>query len=376
MCKTGEGKGKPDDRSVRIGFSHKPIKTHFWCVVFNLDLNAYDNNGNTLTKVTSAGTTTYGWDYENRLTSVTLPGTGGTLAFKYDGLGRRVQKAFSLGSTTTTTNYLYDGYNAVADVDQNGIVLARYEHGPNVDQPLAQLRSGTTSYYEADGLGSITSLSTSTGTLANTYTYDSFGNLTASTGSVANRFQYTAREFDSETGLYFYRARYYSPSTGKFLSEDPIRFDAGLNFYPYVGNSTVNFTDPLGLCTTHKPCDEWLNAILDLEAEIWERFDEYNNPKWWLPLTGKNSRAGHLQQIENKQVELQQEIDDYNDSDCPSPIPVFVYDVATWQVPALTPSPWHLPPPPNLKLNQNTTTTAVGITTLGILGIALLILVF
>ena len=83
----------------------------------------YDNNGNTLTKVTSAGTTTYGWDYENRLTSMTLPGTGGTLTFKYDGLGRRVEKAFTQGSTTTTTNYLYDGYAAVADVDQNGNVL-------------------------------------------------------------------------------------------------------------------------------------------------------------------------------------------------------------------------------------------------------------
>jgi YD repeat-containing protein len=64
----------------------------------------YDNNGNTLRKVTCTGTTTYGWDYETRLTSVTLPGTGGTLEFKYDGLGRRVQKAFAQGSTITTTN--------------------------------------------------------------------------------------------------------------------------------------------------------------------------------------------------------------------------------------------------------------------------------
>src|SRR5277367_3679611 len=121
---------------------------------------AYDNNGNTLTKVTSAGTTTYGWDYENRLASVTVPGTGGTLAFKYDGLGRRVQKVFTQNSTSTTTNYLYDGSNAVEDVDQNGNVLARYIMTQNVDEALAELRAGTASYYSQDGLGSVTSLTT------------------------------------------------------------------------------------------------------------------------------------------------------------------------------------------------------------------------
>jgi RHS repeat-associated protein len=208
----------------------------------------YDNNGNTLTKVTSAGTTTYGWDYENRLTSVTLPGTGGTLAFKFDGLGRRVQKVFTQNSTSTTTNYLYDGSNAVEDVDQNGNILARYIMTQNVDESLAELRSGTTSYYSQDGLGSVTSLTTSAGALGNTYRYDSFGNLTASSGSIANRYQYTAREFDSETGLYFYRARYYDPNAGRFLNEDTARFAGGADFYVYVGNNAINFFDPLGLC--------------------------------------------------------------------------------------------------------------------------------
>ena len=207
----------------------------------------YDNNGNTLTKVASAGTTTYGWDYDNRLTSVMLPGTGGTVAFKYDGLGRRVQKAFTQGSTTTTTNYLYDGNSAVSDVDQNGNVLARYAATQNIDEPLAELRSGTTSYYSQDGLGSVTSLTTSAGALANTYRYDSFGNLTGSSGSIVNRFQYAAREFDSETGLYFYRARYYDSTSGRFVNEDSIRVLGGIDFYRYVSNDPVNRIDPSGL---------------------------------------------------------------------------------------------------------------------------------
>jgi RHS repeat-associated protein len=210
----------------------------------------YDNNGNTLTKTASGSTTNYTWDYENRLVSVVLPGTGGTATLKYDPLGRRIQKAFTQGSTTTTTNYLYDGGNIVQDIDQNGNLLARYTETQNIDEPLAESRSATTSYYEADGLGSVTSLSSSTGALAETYTYDTFGKLTASTGSITNRFQYTAREFDSETSLYFHRARYYDSSTGRFLSEDPLRFTAGSDFYLYASNSSANLKDPFGLFPT------------------------------------------------------------------------------------------------------------------------------
>src|SRR5207253_5462043 len=110
----------------------------------------YDNNGNMKTKVDSTGTTTYNWDFENRLTSVVLPGTGGTVSFKYDPFGRRIQKS----SASATTNYLYDGPNVIEELDGAGNVLARYTHGTVVDEPLAELRSGTTSYYHADNLGS------------------------------------------------------------------------------------------------------------------------------------------------------------------------------------------------------------------------------
>jgi RHS repeat-associated protein len=83
--------------------------------------------------------------------------------------------------------------------------------------------------------------------LANTYTYDSFGKLTASSGTLANPFQYTSRELDPETGLLNYRARYYDPSLGRFVSEDPIGFHAGVNFYDYVLNRPTVFLDPAGL---------------------------------------------------------------------------------------------------------------------------------
>ena len=131
--------------------------------------------------------------------------------------------------------------------DQNASVLTRFTQWVNIDEPLATERSSATSFYEADGLGSISSLSSSAGALAQTYTRDSFGIQTASSGSLTNPFQYTARESDPETGLYYYRARYYDPTTGRFLSEDPVDFEAGLNFYSYARNRASTYVDPLGL---------------------------------------------------------------------------------------------------------------------------------
>jgi RHS repeat-associated protein len=102
-------------------------------------------------------------------------------------------------------------------------------------------------YYHADGLGSITALSDSNGSIVQTYSYDSFGNMTA-TGNIRQPFTYTAREYDYATGMYFYRARYYDPKVGRFVTKDPIGFAGGdFNLYNYVGGNPVNWADPLGL---------------------------------------------------------------------------------------------------------------------------------
>jgi RHS repeat-associated protein len=173
--------------------------------------------------------------------SKTAVGSG--VSFKYDPFGRRIYKS----SSTATSIYAYDGDNLIEEVNSSGTAVARYSQTQNIDEPLAILRSATTSYYHADGLGTTTSLSNAAGTLAQTYTFDSFGKQTASSGSLTNPFQYTGRELDSETGLYYMRARYYDPSAGRFLSEDPSDFNGGINFYAYVANDPVNWNDPLGL---------------------------------------------------------------------------------------------------------------------------------
>jgi len=202
----------------------------------------YDNNGNTTSKTDSTGTTSYTWDFENRLANVTVPGAGGTVSYKYDPSGRRIYKS----STSGTSTYSYDGDNLIEEANSSGAVVASYTQTENVDEPLAMLRSGTTNYYHVDGLGSVTSLSNGAGALAQTYTFDSFGNQTASSGALANPFQYTARESDGETKLHFYRAREYDPTAGRFITEDPASFAAGVNHFAYVDNSPLNFNDPTG----------------------------------------------------------------------------------------------------------------------------------
>jgi RHS repeat-associated protein len=201
---------------------------------------SYDTNGNTLT---DASGKSYTWDFENRLVSATIPGTG-TVTFKYDPFGRRIQKSSPLGGV----NYLYDGDSGIQEIDTGGNVVARYSQGSGIDRPLAELRSGAASYYEADALGSVTSLTNAQGAVVNTYSYDSFGKLTASAGSITNPFEYTGREYDPETNLRFYRARYYDNGSGRFLSEDPIGFSGGTNFYSYTRNRPTRFGDPSGNC--------------------------------------------------------------------------------------------------------------------------------
>jgi RHS repeat-associated protein len=151
--------------------------------------------------------------------------------------------AFRIG----ITNYVYDGANVVGEYSSTGTLLAKYTQGSGIDQPLSMSRGGATSYYSADGLGSVTSMEDGTGSAVAAYTYDAFGNITTSAGSITNPFRYTGREWDSETSLYYYRARYYEPERGRFLSEDPLRFVAGLNFYNYVAANPVRFVDPAGL---------------------------------------------------------------------------------------------------------------------------------
>jgi RHS repeat-associated protein len=133
--------------------------------------------------------------------------------------------------------------------------------------PQSSIYTGNLSiFYHADGLGSIVALTNSSGVVTTRYAYDPYGETEVAGTDVPQPFRFTGREWDAETGLYFYRARYYSPDMGRFISEDPIGYAGGINFYAYVGNDPVNFVDPSGFLSSMP--DGGQHAIVTYDAAI------------------------------------------------------------------------------------------------------------
>jgi RHS repeat-associated protein len=198
---------------------------------------SFDADGN----LTGDGTNTFSWNARGELTDI----SGSTNAtFAYDAFGRRVEKT----DAGTTTGFLYDGANAVQQQDGGGSPTADLLTGLGLDQTFARSEGGATQSLLTDALGSIVALTDGTGAVQTSYTYAPFGETTASGSASANASQFTGREHDIN-GLYYYRARYYDPTTQRFLSQDPLGLGSGdSNQYAYVGNAPTNMVDPLGLC--------------------------------------------------------------------------------------------------------------------------------
>ena len=196
----------------------------------------YDLNGNLATKTEGSDAWVYSWNALGQLTKATKNGAT-QAAFGYDALGRRIER--QQGSVTTRS--VYDGLNAVAA--RSGSMQAKTIHGPLVDDPLlTEQAGGGDTYHHADALGSIVRATNALGSVVSGVTYDSWGVIDGAVGEHG----FTARDWDAAVGLYFYRARYYDPSLGRFVSEDPIRSRGGLNFYQYVHDNPVLLRDPLG----------------------------------------------------------------------------------------------------------------------------------
>jgi len=136
--------------------------------------------------------------------------------------------------------------------DTPTVTETRFIHGPGIDEPLAMVRNGQNYFYHADGLGSIVAITDQSRNIVQKYSYETFGLPTPTDPTFRQPYAFTAREWDRETGLYFYRARYYDPMEGRFISKDPIGFAGGdVNLYGYVWNNSVNFLDSMGLFGNH-----------------------------------------------------------------------------------------------------------------------------
>jgi RHS repeat-associated protein len=195
---------------------------------------SYDLNGN----LTSDGVNSYTWNAREQLISIS--GSGLNAGFLYDAVGRRISKTIN----GVTTALLYNGDNIVQE--QSGGAATANILGGGLDEFFGRTDASGARSPLADALGSPIALSDSSGVVQTEYTYEPFG-ATGITGTAStNPTQYTGRENDG-TGLYYYRARYYSPSSQRFMSEDPIGLLGGLNAYAYALNNPISFRDPYGL---------------------------------------------------------------------------------------------------------------------------------
>ncbi|MBR8091543.1 Ig-like domain-containing protein [Burkholderia cenocepacia] len=193
----------------------------------------YDANGN----LTGDGSLTYGWDSRGRLAS--LSGTA-TASFVYDAIGRRTVKTVN----GTATNFLYDGPNAVQEL-AGATPTANLLSGLRIDEIYSRIDGLGARSFITDALGSTVALTDTSGVLKTSYAYEPYGKSSATGETSSNSAQYTGRENDG-TGLFYYRARYYQPVLGRFLSEDPIDLNGGANLYAYVGGNPSSYIDPYG----------------------------------------------------------------------------------------------------------------------------------
>jgi RHS repeat-associated protein len=183
--------------------------------------------------------------------------------YAYDPFGRRIQKRLvSAQGQETLRRYVYDREDILFELDGSNTVLTQFLHGPGIDEPLTLVRNGETYRYHADALGSIIVITDRNNTIVQRYSYDAYGNLSASNPDFRQPYAYTGREYDEESGLYYYRARYYDPGVGRFLTRDSAGLRSGLHRYAYVSNNPVQFIDPTGH-SAWEPVLEWaLKTVL------------------------------------------------------------------------------------------------------------------
>jgi RHS repeat-associated protein len=252
----------------------------------------YDANGNLKNDKQHA----YQYDYNNQLVKV----DDNTATYQYDALGRRISKTTVEG----TLNFYYDGDHIIEERNASDVVVATYIFGNTIDDILKMNRNNTGYYYHKDQLGSVIALTGTDGQVVERYQYDPFGAVTFLDASdnvlvqsaIGNRILFTGREYDAETGTYYYRARTMHPQIERFMQADPLLYVDGMNYYPYVGNNPIIFIDPWGnkrywgeiffhwlfgkgeeLCLDHKDWADYMNSNTKLQEQINEKLREQIN---------------------------------------------------------------------------------------------------
>jgi RHS repeat-associated protein len=218
---------------------------------FNGVTMTYDADGYLHTRVTSTTTDSLTWDEFGRLVSVKRVGQSQPTTFAYDGFGRRIRKT---SAAVGSLEYLWDGDQIMAEVDgSSGAMVQTYTYDPGIDQPRSVTANGQTYFMSKEPDGSVDGLiKESDRTVAAQYTYTPWGEFDSPDQQLVdsvrvNSLRWKGLPYDPETGLYYMRARYYDPQTRRFISEDPIGLEGGINMYVFGDGDPVNRSDPAGL---------------------------------------------------------------------------------------------------------------------------------
>jgi RHS repeat-associated protein len=219
---------------IRIGSATGTLESGF----------TFDNDGR-LTSQTGVGARTIGWDAKGRVRTLTQAGSSET--YTYDPMDHRIGRS---GGVLGALNYFLEGEH-LESVYKGSSLEAKFMRGSSIDELVAGYLKDTDSklkpyIFHQDNLTSTTGVSGHNGTVHQSIQYKAFGDVRTNSGTSPNRLKFTGRE-DDGTGLYYYRARFYDTRIGRFLSEDPLGFAAGVNFYRYANNNPASFSDPYGL---------------------------------------------------------------------------------------------------------------------------------
>jgi RHS repeat-associated protein len=235
--RTGETRTDPqaplDHPTENVSFTYNPQKNRLTST--GPDTFSYDLEGRQIDKTGTA----YGWDFEHRLTSL------GTTQYFYDGTGNRLK----VTRGAVTTKYLYDATgNLLAEADNSGVITKYYLHGLGL---LGLITPSNQTYaYHFDATGHTVALTDQSQAIVNRYSYDAYGRTINQTEGINQPFKYVGQYgvMTEAEGVLYMRARYYDPTTGRFISEDPVGFEGGqTNLYAYVGGNPIMRVDPGGL---------------------------------------------------------------------------------------------------------------------------------
>jgi RHS repeat-associated protein len=245
---------------------------------------SYDNNGN----LTNDGTRSFAYDCENQLTNITLANQWKT-DFVYDGLNRRrIARDFTWTNSawvlTNEVHYIYDGLLAIQERDANNNTLVTYTRGLDLSGSihgaggigglLARTDTSGSTYYHADGAGNITALMDGSENIVGRYLYGPFGKPIGQWGPMAAVNAIHAFSMYQHDGITLYPFRGYASDFGRFLNQDPIGENGGINLYGFGANSPINYVDPYGL-SWYSDIGSWANGVYNNVGDAEYNFYHY-----------------------------------------------------------------------------------------------------